>query len=119
MTAEVALLNKNAVALAADSKVSVGAGSPEKTYDTVNKIFTLSKVHPVGIMIYGNAEFMGFPWETIVKQYRAANAANPNQQLIVGLKISHASFFNLREFEKKIYPRTFITSNIDVQARRR
>ncbi len=71
MTAEVAILNKNAVALAADSKVSVGSGSPEKTYDTVNKIFTLSKVHPVGIMVYGNAEFMGFPWETIIKQYRA------------------------------------------------
>jgi hypothetical protein len=68
MTAEVAVMNKSAVALAADSKVTVGS---QKTYDTVNKIFTLSKVHPIGIMIYGNADFMEYPWETIVKLYRA------------------------------------------------
>jgi hypothetical protein len=71
MTAEVAILNKSAVALAADSKVSVGASRTEKTYDTQNKIFTLSKVHPVGILIYNNADFMGYPWETIIKLYRS------------------------------------------------
>ncbi|MEQ8965681.1 MAG: hypothetical protein RID91_07640 [Azospirillaceae bacterium] len=71
MTAEVAVLNKLAVALAADSKVTIGRGAGGKTYDTVNKLFRLSKLEPVGIMIYGNAEFMGFPWETIIKQYRA------------------------------------------------
>ena len=70
MTAEVAILNRSAVALAADSKVSVGGGGAQKTYDSVNKIFTLSKIHPVGIMVYGNADFMRFPWETIIKQYR-------------------------------------------------
>jgi hypothetical protein len=75
MTAEVAVLNKSAVALAADSKVTIGAGSPEKTYDSVNKIFTLSKIHPVGLMIYGNADFMQYPWETIVKSYRAKKGA--------------------------------------------
>lgn len=71
MTAEVAILNKSAVALAADSKVSIGGGRPEKTYDTQNKIFTLSKIHPVGILVYNNADFMSFPWETIIKLYRA------------------------------------------------
>jgi hypothetical protein len=67
MTAEIAILNKTGVALAADSKVTIGGG---KTFDTANKIFSLSKFHPVGIMIFGNAEFMGYPWETIVKIYR-------------------------------------------------
>src|SRR5262249_45693127 len=38
--------------------------------DTVNKIFTLSKVHPIGLMIFGNANFMHYPWELIVKEYR-------------------------------------------------
>ena len=119
MTAEVALLNKNAVALAADSKVSVGAGSPEKTYDTVNKIFTLSKVHPVGIMIYGNAEFMGFPWETIVKQYRAAKRGKSEPTVDRWAEDFTRFVLRLKGIRKKIYPRTFITSNIDVQARRR
>lgn len=70
MTAEIAVMNKSAIALAADSKVTVTSGGTTKTYDTVSKLFTLSKVAPVGIMIYGNAEFMGYPWETIIKLYR-------------------------------------------------
>lgn len=70
MTAEIAIANKSAVALAADSKVTIGGGRNAKTYDTVNKVFTLSKSFPVGIMIFGNAEFMRYPWETIIKLYR-------------------------------------------------
>lgn len=68
MTAEVVVLNKSAVALAADSTVTIGGN--RKTYNTVNKVFTLSKHHPVGVMIYGNAELMGMPWETTIKEYR-------------------------------------------------
>lgn len=70
MTAEIAILNKSAVALAADSTVTIASGSGEKTYNTVNKLFTLSKLNPVGVMIYGDAEFMDVPWETLIKQYR-------------------------------------------------
>jgi len=70
MTAEIAIINKTAIALAADSKVTLSIGGKQKTYDTVDKIFSLSKTHPVGAMIYGGAEFMGFPWETILKEYR-------------------------------------------------
>ncbi len=68
MTAEIAIMNKMAIALAADSAVTYG--NKDKIYNSANKIFTLSKYHPVGIMIYDNAEFMGIPWEVIIKQYR-------------------------------------------------
>ena len=67
MTAEVALLNKTAVALAADSAMTVGGSG--KTYPTP-KLFALTKHHPVGVMVYNNAEFMGIPWETLIKMYR-------------------------------------------------
>lgn len=70
MTAEIVVANKSAVALAADSKVTIGSSRNAKTYDSVNKVFTLSKSCPVGIMIFGNAEFMKYPWETIIKLYR-------------------------------------------------
>ncbi len=66
MTAEITVMNKSAVALAADSAVTLGPPGNGKIYDTVNKVFSLSKFHPVGIMIYGNAEFMRIPWETII-----------------------------------------------------
>jgi hypothetical protein len=70
MTAEIAVLNRNAVALAADSAVTLTLPEGPKIYQT-NKLFTLSKFWPVGVMIYGNADFMNVPWETTIKQYRA------------------------------------------------
>lgn len=48
MTAEIAVLNKLGVALAADSIVTITSPRGEKTYNTSNKLFTLSKRHPVG-----------------------------------------------------------------------
>jgi hypothetical protein len=68
LTAEIALMNLQAVALAADSAVSINEGG--KVFLTANKIFALSKFHPVGMMIYGSASFMGVPWETLIKFYR-------------------------------------------------
>lgn len=70
MTAEIAILNRSAVALAADSAVTAKEKDSLKIYNTVNKLFTLSKHHPVGIMIYGSANIMGVPWETIIKIFR-------------------------------------------------
>lgn len=78
MTAEIAILNKVAVALAADSAVTVSGqetGDSLKVYDTANKLFTLSKHHPVGVMLYGGAEILGMPWEIIIKEYRAQLSA--------------------------------------------
>lgn len=66
MTAEIAILNRQGIAMAADSAVSEG----EKIFPSANKIFTLSKYQPVGIMIYGSARFMQIPWETVIKVYR-------------------------------------------------
>jgi hypothetical protein len=68
-------MNKSAVALAADSKVTIGSVLGGKTFDTVDKVFMLSKIHLVGLMVFGNAEFMRYPWETIVKIYRSQNGA--------------------------------------------
>ena len=72
MTAEIAVLNSQAVALAADSAVTVSDGTNRapKIYNTVNKLFTLSKHEPVGVMIYGSAELGGLPVETAVKVFR-------------------------------------------------
>lgn len=69
MTAEVAILNKNAVALAADSAVTLRQPDGPKVYHT-NKLFMLPKYEPVGAMVYGHAEFMGVPWELAIKVYR-------------------------------------------------
>ncbi|HPS31330.1 MAG TPA: hypothetical protein PLZ43_13810 [bacterium] len=71
MTAEIAILNSFGVALAADSAVTINTGNGErKIYNTANKVFMLSKFHPVGIMIYSNAKIMGIDWELVIKLYR-------------------------------------------------
>lgn len=70
MTAEIAILNRAALTLAADSAVTIGRGANAKIYNTVNKIFELHENQPVGIMIYGSMNFMGLPLETLIKQYR-------------------------------------------------
>lgn len=70
MTAEIAIMNKEAIALASDSAVTVRGEPEQKIFTSANKLFTLSKYHPVGIMLYGNAALMGIPWETIIKIYR-------------------------------------------------
>ena len=70
MTAEVAVMNKHAIALAADSAVTFGIENERKIFTSASKIFTLSKYEPVGMMIYDGASLMGVPWETIIKVYR-------------------------------------------------
>lgn len=67
MTAEVAILNKIGIAIAADSTVTVG----DKTYNTTNKLFALSKYEPVGILIWGSTEMTSIPLETIIKDFRS------------------------------------------------
>lgn len=72
MTAVVAVLNKTGMALAADSAVTVSnsVSSQSKVFNTANKVFTLSKYHPIAIMIYSSASFLSTPWEVIIKLYR-------------------------------------------------
>jgi len=69
MTAEVGVLNRLGVALAADSAVSIGVDA-DKIYTSADKLFQLCQSAPIGIMINGNADFVGLPWETIIKKYR-------------------------------------------------
>lgn len=71
MTAEVAILNKTAVALAADSAVTISAGSSqEEIYDTADKLFELSCADPIAIMINSDMNFMETPLPVLIKDYR-------------------------------------------------
>jgi hypothetical protein len=76
MTAEVVIMNAVGVSLAADSAVTIGSDA-KKIFTSTDKLFHLTKGQPVGIMIHGNAQFLGVPWETIVKEYRPYIGAKP------------------------------------------
>ncbi len=68
MTAEVVVMNTVAVALAADSAVTLSPS--QKVFTSAEKLFSLVPGHTVGFMIYNVSGFMLTPWETIVKAYR-------------------------------------------------
>lgn len=70
MTAEIAVFNASAIALAADSAVTTGFDDRVKIYNSAEKLFELSKCHPVGLMIYNNSTLCDAPWELIIKSYR-------------------------------------------------
>jgi hypothetical protein len=77
LTAEIAVMNKNGIALAADSAVTITGASGQKIYNT-HKLFMLSKYHPVGVMIFGNAELLGVPWQVMIKEFRKKELLTTN-----------------------------------------
>ncbi len=76
MTAEIAVMNREAIALAADSAVTLDFSSGPKVFSSANKIFALSSEQPVGVMVFGGAAFVGMPWETVIKEIRASLGGN-------------------------------------------
>lgn len=70
MTALVSVMNKHAVAIAADSALTITNRYGHKVINSANKVFALSKIYPIGVMFCGDASFMDTPWEVIIKQYR-------------------------------------------------
>lgn len=68
MSAGICIMNRNAIAMAADSAVTVG--DHVAIHNSANKLFSLSRVAPVGVIVYANAALMTVPVEIIIKQYK-------------------------------------------------
>jgi hypothetical protein len=76
MTVEIAVMNRVAIALAADSASTSFQGRVAKIYNTADKLFQLIDGEPVGVMIFGGASFLSIPWETVIKVFRATFSGN-------------------------------------------
>lgn len=72
MTAIVGILNRRGIAFAADSAATHISKAGHKISNNSNKIFSLSKYQPVGIALYNNLDFIGVPWDSIIKQFRCS-----------------------------------------------
>lgn len=68
MSAGICIMNRNAIAMAADSAVTIG--DHVAIHNSANKLFSLSKVAPVGAIIYASNSFMSVPFEIIIKEYK-------------------------------------------------
>lgn len=69
MTTEIAIMNVEAIALAADSAVTIIGDTEKRVFESAQKIFNVSENHSVGIMVYNNGSLMGMPWETIISRF--------------------------------------------------
>lgn len=108
MTVEIVVLNKEAVALAADSAVTISVAGGEKIFTAANKIFQLSEKHPVGAMVFNNAQLMGVPWETIINEMRVKLPQNG-----FGTLDEYVDFFiNFLEEGKPFFPESNQEENL-------
>jgi hypothetical protein len=78
MTSEIAVMNQRAVALAADSAVTMYDGGRIIVRNDQRKLFNLAERVPVGLMFFGLADIMGHPWEILLEHYQ--KSANPGRQ---------------------------------------
>lgn len=73
MTAEIAILNKTAIALAADSAVTLSTGSDQqKIFDSEDKLFELTRGNAIAVMINSDMNFMEAPLPVLIKRYRGS-----------------------------------------------
>lgn len=73
MTAIIGILNKQGVAIAADSAVTRSRGDQYTKYTkNGNKMIRLSNAVPICVMTAGNAEYLRTLWDLVVRQYRGA-----------------------------------------------
>lgn len=105
MSAGIVIMNKTAIALAADSAVTIGNHSA--IHNSANKLFSLSKYAPVGAIIYANASFMSIPFELIIKEFRKNlgkdmfDSLDGYQQKFIDFLESNSSLFHFNKNEKE------------------
>ena len=68
VSAGICVMNRNAISMAADSAVTIGEHIT--IHNSANKLFSLSKVAPVGMIMYANGMLMNVPMEIIIKDYK-------------------------------------------------
>lgn len=98
MTAEIIIVNRSALAFAADSAVTIRLGSRYKIYDSAEKLFEFSRSQPIALMLYNNVEFVGIPLDVLVRKYR-----NENGKDFESIKAAGTAFLNyLKDFPRSI-----------------
>lgn len=81
MTSEIAVMNQRAVALAADSAVTLIDGGTVVVRNEQRKLFNLHDGRPVAIMFFGVADLLGHPWDVVIEHFQARAKAPLHSRL--------------------------------------
>ncbi len=75
MTSEIAVMNQRAVALAANSAVTLIDGGTVVVRNDQRKLYNLVGGAPIGVMFFGVADMMGHPWEHLIEHFQKVSQA--------------------------------------------
>ena len=99
MTSEIAVMNQRAVALAADSAVTLIDGGTVVVRNEQRKLFNLMEGQPVGIMFFGVADMLGHPWDHLIEHYQTTHRRDAAKPHVRDYGIAFTSMLdNLDEF---------------------
>ena len=120
MTTEIAVINRLGIALAADSAVTIPGYGGDKVFDTGDKLFELSELHPVALMVNGSMDFLGVPWELIVKDFRCKPPTDAARLSIAEWMTSFLGFLSrhrtIRDADVKRWQEQLISDELEALA---
>jgi len=107
MSAEIILLNKLGVAIAADSAITVG--NRAAIFNTAQKIFSFGEKVPLAFLYYSATDFMGIPIDVIFRRYMESihtrklqlNTIREYLQDFVQFIEKNGDYFTFQELENK------------------
>jgi hypothetical protein len=107
MSAEIILLNKLGVAIAADSAITVG--NRAAIFNTAQKIFPFGDKIPLAFLYYSTTEFMGIPIDVIFHRYMESvrtrklqlNTIREYLHDFVQFIEKNGDYFTFQEFENR------------------
>jgi hypothetical protein len=107
MSAEIILLNKLGVAIAADSAITVG--NRDAIFNTAQKIFPFGDKIPLAFLYYSTTEFMGIPIDVIFRRYMESvqtrklqlNTVREYLHDFVQFIEKNGDYFTFHEFENR------------------
>jgi hypothetical protein len=100
MTSEIAVMNQRAVALAADSAVTLIDGGTVVVRNDQRKLYNLVEGRPVGLMFFGVADIMGHPWDHLIEHYQ--KKVKPGQ--LAHLRDYAAGFTSMMDNLEEFFP---------------
>lgn len=100
MTSEIAVMNQRAVALAADSAVTLIAGGTVVVRNEHQKLFNLVEGRPIGLMFFGMADLLGHPWDHLIEHYQKKVKPEP----LANVRDYAASFVNSLDHLEEFFP---------------
>jgi hypothetical protein len=101
MTSEIAVMNQRAVALAADSAVTLIGGGTVAVRNDHRKLFHLVERRPIGLMFFGVADMMGHPWEHVIEHYQKKT----RPRALPHVRDYAASFTGMMDNLEEFFPR--------------